>query len=125
MALLQIPGQFLAQPRFATNLDQSHWLFKNIVLAWSAGRGLNDGAHGMGSSVGVDTYADFPRGHYYVPGDDFSYLQFADNTDYNVLGGAVSGIHRSSVGASQIVWNWFEIMLISVADRTRFATMTS
>ena len=86
MALLQIPGQFLAQPRFATNLDQSHWLFKNIVLAWSAGRGLNDGAHGMGSSVGVDTYADFPRGHYYVPGDDFSYLQFADNTDYNVLG---------------------------------------
>lgn len=86
MSQILLPQRFLAQPQYAARLDPAHPLFKDIVFAYSAGRGLHDGKHGLGSVVGTMLSRVGQKGRYIQPNDASSYAQFADNADYNVLG---------------------------------------
>lgn len=86
MPQILLPHRFLAQPQYPAQLNTAHPLFGDIVLAYSAGRGLDDGKHGLGSTVGTVLSGVGQKGRYIQPGDASSYAQFADHVDYNVLG---------------------------------------
>jgi hypothetical protein len=82
-----VPGRRLVtQPQYAAPLDKANKFRSRIKFAYSAGRGPHDGAHGLGSVTGTMTHGVGPKGRNIRPSDASSYLGFADNPDYNILG---------------------------------------
>ncbi|WON73734.1 LamG-like jellyroll fold domain-containing protein [Nitrosospira sp. Is2] len=85
---LSLSQRFLKQPQHAAPLDPNHPLFKDIVFAYSAGRGLLDGKHPgkSGSFAGTMLYGYGANGKHVRTGAANSHLAFPNIDDYNVLG---------------------------------------
>jgi hypothetical protein len=85
---ITLPQRFLKQPQHSAPLDPRHPLFKHIVFAYSAGRGLLDGSHPdkTGTFVGTMQLGYGGGGKYLKTGAPSSHLAFASIDDYNVLG---------------------------------------
>lgn len=105
MPQILLPQRFLSQPQYPAQLDSSHPLFGDMVLAYSAGRGLHDGKHGFGSTVGAMLQGAGQKGRYIQTGDASSYAQFASLDDYNTLGEVtvVARIRTGTTGTQQTV----------------------
>ncbi|SFH29612.1 Concanavalin A-like lectin/glucanases superfamily protein [Nitrosospira sp. Nsp14] len=85
---ITLPQRFLKQPQHPAPLDPGHPLFKDIVFAYSAGRGLLDGRHPdkTGAFAGTMQLGYGGGGKYLKTGAPSSHLAFASVDDYNVLG---------------------------------------
>ena len=85
---ITLPQRFLKQPQRPAPLDPGHPLFKDIVFAYSAGRGLLDGRHPdkTGAFAGTMQLGYGGGGKYLKTGAPSSHLAFASIDDYNVLG---------------------------------------
>lgn len=105
MSVILLPLRFRQQPQYPARLDPSHPLFKDLVLAYSAGRGLHDAKHGFGSTVGTMLQGAGQKGRYIQPSDGSSYAQFASIDDYNILGEITifARIRTSSLGSQQAI----------------------
>jgi hypothetical protein len=88
---IYIPRKNKKQPQYLTPLDKRHPLIKEIAFAYSAGRGLEDGAHGFpGSITGTMVSGITEKGRYVMPSDATSVISFADNPDYNITSGVTA-----------------------------------
>lgn len=85
---ITLPQRFLKQPQHPAPLDPGHPLFKDIVFAYSAGRGLLDGRHPdkTGTFAGTMQVGYGGGGKYLKTGAASSHLAFGSIDDYNVLG---------------------------------------
>lgn len=98
-------GIRLSQPQYAVPLDPLHWLRKDIVFAYSAGRGPHDGAHGAGSMVGTVNFGGGEMGKNVKPADASSYLDFPNHDDYHTVGDVtvIAAIRTGTLTTQQAV----------------------
>lgn len=102
IALLRDPS---IQTQCAVGLNPNHWLYKDIVFAYSESRGRQDGAHWTGAAVGSLTYGSGPSGRFVRPADGSSYVEFPNHDDYNVLGDitVIASIRTAGLTVQQAV----------------------
>lgn len=105
MGVILLPQKHLTQPQYAAELDPLHWAFKDIVFAFSAGRGFADGKHPKlaGTLTTFTTFAPGAKGKYLqntVPGNN---AFFSNHADHDTLGGVtILGLVQPSSVSGQM-----------------------
>jgi hypothetical protein len=100
-----LPRRFNQQPQYPAPLDAGHWAARDIVFAFSAGRGFKDGKHPelAGTLTSFTTFAFGTKGKYLqntVPGNN---AYFSNSTDHDTLGGVtILGLVQPSSVSGQM-----------------------